>query len=89
LVGRQTNLALCQLPDRRFPGLLIQGDTVKTLAELVGELAAAYANADHEGTTAALEELTETVGSFVGSYESMMRAAGRELPYVSTSTERA
>jgi len=62
------NLQLAQLEGRRFPGLLIQGDSLKTLLDDLMEEAP---------DSVAAERLSE----WVGAYEAMMRDVGLHLPY--------
>jgi len=39
LYGEPTNNAVLRLPDRRYPGVLIQGDTLKNLVDTSQEVA--------------------------------------------------
>lgn len=67
-IDRRGNLTLVRDEERRFPGLLIQGDTLSTLlADLEEELPDGYA--------------TQTVQEWLHAYEDMMSAAGLRLPY--------
>jgi hypothetical protein len=67
-LGRKGNLHLAQDEDRRFPGLLIQGDTLASLIEELEEEAPdSYA--------------LQTARSWLMAYEEMMREAELELPY--------
>lgn len=69
LLGVSGNVRLVRDEERRFPGLLIQGDTLSTLlTDLEEELPEGYA--------------TQTVRDWLAAYEEMMVAAGIRLPYV-------
>lgn len=62
------NTQLIQGDGRRFPGLLVQGDSLSCLLDdLEEELPRGHA--------------TRTVRELVAAYELMMADAGRELPY--------
>ncbi|WP_309032564.1 DUF6959 family protein [Streptomyces alfalfae] len=67
-LARRGNLQLAQAEGRRFPGLLIQGDTLRTLLDDLEEEAP---------TSVAAERLAD----WVAAYEEMMREVGRRLPY--------
>ena len=67
-LGARGNLRLAQAEERRFPGLLVQGDT---LASLVEELE------DEAPDSFALA----TVREWLSAYEEMMAENGLDLPY--------
>lgn len=69
LLGVSGNVRLVWDDERRFPGLLIQGDTLSTLlTDLEEELPDGYA--------------TQTVLDWLSAYEELMVAAGIDLPYM-------
>jgi hypothetical protein len=67
-IANRGNIRLVRDSTRKFPGLLMQGDTLKSLLETVEE--------DCPGSFA-----HETLVEWVDLYESMMREAGLALPY--------
>jgi hypothetical protein len=75
------NYALVQVEGRRFPGLLIQGDSLSIVRAAVRELQASLEARDDEATGYAMQEVEETVSAMMESYETMMRHAGLTLPY--------
>ncbi|MFD7736401.1 DUF6959 family protein [Kitasatospora phosalacinea] len=81
LLGSAGNLALVQLPDRKYPALSIQGDSLKCLQETVEELSGAIESGDAEEVSYPLRELVEQVALMVASYEEMSARAERGLPY--------
>lgn len=69
ILGRSGNLGLVRDGERRFPGLLVQGDTLSTLLDdLEEELPDGMA--------------TSTVRDWLSFYEDAMRAVGMKLPYI-------
>lgn len=62
------NLQLAHAEGRRFPGLLVQGDT---LAALLEDLEAEAPNS----------HASETVRGWLSTYEEMMAQHGLDLPY--------
>lgn len=82
LLGLEGNFALAQVEGRRFPGFLIQGDTLRSLQVSVRELEDSLRTQDAELTAATLEEVVEMVDAMIDSYERMMTAEALELPYI-------
>lgn len=69
IIDRRGNLLLVRDPERAFPGLLVQGDTLAGLLEdLEDELPDGFA--------------TQTVRELLSLYEEMMKASDLRLPYV-------
>jgi len=67
-LGRDGNVVLARPAGRKFPGLLVQGDSLYVLLTEIEEEAP-------ESPAAA------TVRGWLSAYESMMADAGLELPY--------
>jgi hypothetical protein len=67
-LGARGNVQLAQAEERRFPGLLVQGDSLAALLEdLEDEAPNSHAS--------------ETVRSWLSAYEEMMAERGLDLPY--------
>lgn len=67
-LGTRGNLQLARADERRFPGLLVQGDTLSILLDDLEEEA--------PDSFAAM-----TVRSWLSAYEEMMVEQGLDLPY--------
>lgn len=78
------NAPVLELPDRRFPGVLIQGDSLANLAATAEALIAALSADQIDQAREDASELYERLMGFKRTYESAMRTAGLELPYVAT-----
>ena len=64
LYGEQTNNAVLKLPDRKYPGVLVQGDTLKNLldtGELVASLARQQGNDDLADEAEGLAEMLRDI----------------------------
>jgi len=72
------NVAVVKLPVRRFPGILVQGDTMKMLAGLVQEALGAE---DLTASQQVLNEVHDLIGGFLSVYETALQNAGERLPY--------
>jgi hypothetical protein len=78
-----TNAAIVRMPTRRFPGVVIQGDSLHilySLADTLVQLAAPHNDADLSGEAEGLRDL---LAGYVASYESVLKDHGLELPYSS------
>ena len=83
ILSGATNAAVVQLSGRRFPGIVVQGDTLHEWSGLADSLMiriSATANVDPE---VALEmvELADLIRGHLDAYEGVLRARGLELPY--------
>lgn len=64
LYGEQTNNAVLKLPDRKYPGVLVQGDTLKNLldtGELIASLASQQRNDDLKDEAEGLAEMLRDI----------------------------
>lgn len=76
LLTEATNYAVVQLPERKFPGVVVQGDSLNNLISL---LEAALADESER-----LDLIEETLDILMGArsrYEATCSAAGIALPY--------
>lgn len=67
-LGARGNLQLAQAEERKFPGLLVQGDTLASLLEVL-----------EEESPDSLPLIT--VRGWMSAYEEMMAERGLDLPY--------
>lgn len=79
LYSRDGNVAVVRLPQRRFPGLLMQGDSLSTLAGDAQTLATSLrAGADPLDLA---DDLTQQLGDVLAFYAASLAAHGIPLPY--------
>ncbi|MCZ4512228.1 hypothetical protein O3Q52_29485 [Streptomyces sp. ActVer] len=76
------NYAVVRLPDRQYPALAVQGDSLKVLQEAVEEMAENLGLGDLKEAGFSLREIRSTVSSMLSTYESVSRETGFDLPYV-------
>jgi hypothetical protein len=82
ILDHTTNAAVVQLPGRRFPGIVIQGDTLNSL---VGAAATVSRLADHHGSRDLRDEaaaLRDDLRRLQAHYEAVLSSRGIALPYV-------
>src|SRR5262245_3229858 len=81
VLSAATNASILRMPGRRFPGVLVQGDSLSILLdEALDVLAALSDKPDSEAFDAALN-LAETLESLLAHYETTLNQKGLELPY--------
>jgi hypothetical protein len=75
------NCPVVVVPGRRFPGVVIQGDSLKILLDMVEEIRQLTASSHNDEVDAVAERLKGKLSDYLGEYEAVMRKHGRELPY--------
>ena len=79
VLSESINCPVIKLPNRKFPGVLIQGDSFNNLKELLKEL---EAELKKKGvTTDILDEVKEFVVTRLDLYESTLKENNISLPY--------
>ena len=68
----------------KVPGILIQGDSLKSMAELADEIGERLRLGDFEEAKAIAEELSGQLGSRVKLYEEALNANSLATPYPKT-----
>lgn len=82
LLTDQGNNAALRLPDRKYPGVLLQGDSLHYLAGLVRDALAALDIGDGRGDAKdILEEADRLLNDAQGGYEHALKQHGLPLPY--------
>ncbi|MFE5832725.1 DUF6959 family protein [Streptomyces sp. NPDC056488] len=75
------NDAVVRLPGRRFPGLLVQGDTLSVLSADVAELVELCAAGDLEEARRAAALLQQDLGEKLQRYNDALDAHGKRHPF--------
>lgn len=82
LLSNATNAVVARHLERNFPGLLIQGDTLKTLLDDIEELREEADNGDLEVVKEISDMLRKKFVEMLTHYEKVLEENGYELPYV-------
>ena len=69
------------VPGRRFPGVVIQGDSLKILLDHAQEIEELATQCQNEELNSAVAHLKLILSGYVEEYETTMKANGRDLPY--------
>ena len=76
-----TNSGIVQMPGKRFPGVVLQGDSLSQMFDdLTDALKAAKARGD-EASYYGIFMVAERMQDLLGAYESALAATGKERPY--------
>jgi hypothetical protein len=81
LLSPATNYAVVQLPGRKLPGIVVQGDSAHNLLAQIStiqKLASKYADEDLD---AEIEGLRDLLSDAVSHYEMVCSRQGIQLPY--------
>ena len=81
LLTRPSNYAVVQLPTRKFPGIVFQGDSAHSIFTRLTLLKQSGCIQD-EDMQIELDELIELFTAVLASYEQVLARHGIELPYV-------
>ena len=82
IFGLASNAIVAKYPGRSFPGMLIQGDTLRSILEELDELKADAIAENLEGVKDSAEALRERFIEMLSYYEDMLVQNGLELPYL-------
>ena len=86
LLSPATNFAVVHLPGRRFPGVVVQGDTLNGLVRNLKDMSRLLDKGDLEELAAGLVLVTEPLLDALHHYERVCTERGIELPYFESGT---
>jgi hypothetical protein len=75
-----TNAAVVQLPERQYPGVVIQGDSLHNLSNLLNDAAAQMHLSEYDEATSIVEEVREIVAGYVAAYDAAVIASTTRGP---------
>jgi len=76
-----TNATVVKLPWRKYPGVVVQGDSLKVLQEEVLEAIHALQEQDHQSAKEVLGGISDKIADLLARFEAALSAAGIDLPY--------
>jgi len=76
-----SNQAVVKMPTRKYPGVLLQGDSLRALHDDLSEAAAAIRARDPNSASEALDDVLQRLGDVLDHYEAVLGRAGFDLPY--------
>jgi predicted RNase H-like HicB family nuclease len=81
LLTRAHNYAVVQLPERRFPGVVVQGDTLNALVKRLDAMQTLLAEGSSRELGFEIAEMRRELAEVIASYEMVCRNHSIELPY--------
>ena len=75
------NFAIIQLPERAYPGVVVQGDTLNALIDQIQTMRALLQANDLQALAEEIEDLQEQLSSARVHYEQVCSGRGVGLPY--------
>lgn len=70
------NCPVVQIPGRKFPGVVIQGDSLKVMSDLVSEIARCLSSGDIDEAKGVTEELANSLSARLEVYEHALKTSG-------------
>ena len=82
IIDGAINASVVRMPGRRFPGIVLQGDTLHSWSVLADSLMSSVNGTAVDPEVAmGMIELADLIRGHLDQYEAVMRARGFELPY--------
>jgi hypothetical protein len=81
LLSRPVNFAVVQLPERSYPGVVVQGDTLHSLQKQVELMGRLLETKELEGLADEIEDLNTRLSEALAHYEYICSERGISLPY--------
>jgi hypothetical protein len=81
LLTPPANFAVVQLPDRQYPGVIFQGDTLRSLVASIIEMQQLPAEQNLDDLKDEIQSLLQNLSAVQRSYERVCSEQGIELPY--------
>jgi hypothetical protein len=81
ILSEEPNATVVCIPGRQFPGIVVQGDTLKSWHELASEVLRAIEKKELNEAEDSARYLREKIGSHLGTYERTLEHHGRPFPY--------
>ena len=77
----ENNVAVVQLAGRKYPGILIQGDSISILLSDLKDVRNAINKSDRLSASTTLDAIEERLEASLAYYESVLEKRGISLPY--------
>jgi hypothetical protein len=81
VLSETPNCPVVHMPGRKFPGVVLQGDSLRILLDSAEEVCRLCGSVRDSALFAEAVSLREKLADYVTAYEQVMKASGRELPY--------
>ena len=83
ILSEASNCPVVKMPGRKFPGVVLQGDSLKSLLSFAEEIEQLSAPFNNDEINTVINDLKSKLAGYVNVYETTMKAKGLQLPYTS------
>lgn len=81
LFGQEVNAPVIRMPSRKYPGILVQGDSLHNMLSLIKGTEAALATGNVEEAKDTLQEVREMISGYDAAYRNALTENGVPLPF--------
>ena len=81
LLSPPANFAVVQLPSRNYPGIIVQGDTMKSILVQMKTIVDLMNSGESDEALEELEDIREMLASSLAHYEYVCATNNINLPY--------
>jgi hypothetical protein len=81
ILSDAVNAAVIKLPGRKFPGIVIQGDSLKLLLDSTLEASELAHESGNLSIEESLSDLVQLLRGYLDAYEGTLREQNHPLPY--------
>ncbi|WP_437485245.1 hypothetical protein WME75_00360 [Sorangium sp. So ce1014] len=86
VVTEMTNAAIMRMHGRKFPGIVLQGDSLNYLRVLAADVKKRLAGINDEELIDSVRELESLLQGYTRAYETALEGEGIDLPYPKGAT---
>ena len=84
IYSETVNCPVVQIPWRKFPGIVIQGDSLKNLSVITNSIVERIRDVGDEELLGDVQELSQILSSYLECYERVLELNKIPLPYTSS-----
>ena len=81
IYSETSNCPVVQMPERKFPGIVLQGDSLKNLSIIVKSIAKRIHSIKDEDLQGEVQELDAILSGYLECYEHVLESTKITLPY--------
>lgn len=81
IFSESTNCPVVRMPQRKFPGVVLQGDSLNVLLDLAEEMCELSIGANNSDLIETAVAMRDKIAAYVNIYEKTMQEHGLGLPY--------
>ena len=87
IFSNKINAPIIKMPDRKFPGIVIQGDTMSSLCNLAAAIRDLCVDSTSEELRDKTEDIVDRLLNYLSIYESTLKDHQMDLPYFNSALD--